>query len=132
MFLTTIVYDHICILRHAHHFCPHFVDRRKMSSGGETALSRASYKSLKSSKAIYRKLEMEFSKMQPGSERRRLKSNDYKHISTSSSAASSDAENDSQIDSVLQQSRHQLEHTEALKVRRHLLLPADYVSATAY
>lgn len=70
---------------------------------------------------------MEFSKAFFGIERRR-KSNEQKEISTSSSAASSDAEDDSHIDIVLNQSRRDLENTQALKIRRHLLHWQDYVS----
>lgn len=104
------------------------LDRRKSSSGAETTLSRASYKSLKSNKNNFgRKLEMEFNK-NLCVERRRLKSNE-KNLSSSSSA-NSDAENDAEIDVVLNQSRLQLENTEALKIRRHLLRAEDYVSWT--
>lgn len=70
---------------------------------------------------------MEFSKAFFGTERRRIKSNE-KEISSSSSAASSDAEDDSHIDIVLNQSRRDLENTQALKIRRHLLHSEDYVS----
>lgn len=102
-------------------------DRRKSSSGAETTLSRTSYKSLKNGgkNAFGRKLENEFNKNVNG-ERRRLKSNEK--ILSSSSSANSDAEDDSEIDVVLKQSRLQLENTEALKIRRHLLRPEDYVS----
>lgn len=71
---------------------------------------------------------MEFSKAFFGSERRRIKSNDQKEITSSSSAASSDAENDTHLDIVLNQSRRDLENTQALKIRRHLLHSEDYVS----
>lgn len=71
---------------------------------------------------------MEFNKALFGNERRRIKSNEQKEISSSSSAASSDAENDSHIDIVLNQSRRDLENTQALKIRRHLLHSEDYVS----
>lgn len=71
---------------------------------------------------------MEFNKSFFGNERRRIKSNEQKEISSSSSAASSDAENDSHIDIVLNQSRRDLENTQALKIRRHLLHSEDYVS----
>lgn len=106
-------------------FC--ILDRRKLSTGTDTVLSRTSHKSQKTPKAnISRKLEIEFNKAFFG-ERRRNKSND-KDISSSSSAASSDAENDSHIDIVLNQSRRDLENTQALKIRRHLLHSEDYVS----
>ena len=105
-----------------------FLDRRKLSNGTDTVLSRTSHKSQKTPKAnISRKLEMEFSKAFFGTERRRIKSNE-KEISSSSSAASSDAEDDSHIDIVLNQSRRDLENTQALKIRRHLLHSEDYVS----
>lgn len=71
---------------------------------------------------------MEFSKAFFGSERRRMKSNDQKEITSSSSAASSDAEHDTHLDIVLNQSRRDLENTQALKIRRHLLHSEDYVS----
>lgn len=101
-----------------------------MSSGAETTMSRASYKSLKAPKAnLNRKLEFEFGKAPASAERRRQKSsNDYKTISSSSSAASSDAENDSHIDLVLKRSRDHLENIQALKNRRDFLRPEDYVS----
>lgn len=106
------------------------LDRRKLSSGAETTMSRASYKSLKTPKVnLNRKLEMEFNKALASAERRRQKSgNDYKTISSSSSAASSDAENDSHIDLVLTRSRDHLENIQALKKRRDFLRPEDYVS----
>lgn len=93
-------------------------------------MSRASYKSLKTPKANFnRKLELEFNKALASAERRRLKvNNDYKTISSSSSAASSDAENDSHIDLVLSRSRDHLENIQALKNRRDFLRPEDYVS----
>lgn len=107
------------------------LDRRKLSSGAETTMSRASYKSLKTPKVnLNRKLEMEFNKALASAERRRQKSgNDYKTISSSSSAASSDAENDSHIDLVLTRSRDHLENIQALKKRRDFLRPEDYVSS---
>lgn len=74
---------------------------------------------------------MEFNKAFFGSgERRRNKSIDQKEItsSTSSSAADSDTEDESHIDIVLKQSRRDLENTQALKIRRHLLHSEDYVS----
>lgn len=71
---------------------------------------------------------MEFNRALFGGERRRVKSNEQKEISSSSSAASSDAENDSHIDTVINQSRRHLENTQALKIRRHLLRSEDYVS----
>lgn len=108
-----------------------FLERRKLSSGTETVLSRTSHKSQKTPKVnISRKLEMEFNKSFFGNERRRIKSNEQKEISSSSSAASSDAENDSHIDIVLNQSRRDLENTQALKIRRHLLHSEDYVSTS--
>lgn len=92
-------------------------------------LSRTSHKSQKTPKSnISRKLEMEFSKAFFGTERRRIKSNEAKEISSSSSAASSDSEDDSHIDIMLNQSRRDLENTQALKIRRHLLHSEDYVS----
>lgn len=108
-------------------FC---LERRKLSNGTDTMLSRTSHKSQKTPKAnISRKLEMEFSKTLFGNERRRMKSNESKEIlSSSSSAASSDAEDDTHIDIVLNQSRRDLENTQALKIRRHLLHSEDYVS----
>lgn len=110
------------------------LDRRKLSSGAETTMSRASYKSLKTPKVnLNRKLEMEFNKALASAERRRQKSgNDYKTISSSSSAASSDAENDSHIDLVLTRSRDHLENIQALKKRRDFLRPEDYVSFTPF
>lgn len=106
-----------------------FSDRRKASSGTETIMSRGSYKSQKTPKpSISRKLEMEFAKAFFGSDRRRLKSTEQKEIISSSSAASSDAENDSHINTVFEQSRRDLENTQALRIRRHLLHSEDYVS----
>lgn len=109
-------------------------ERRKLSSGADTILSRSSYKSQKTPKSnsISRKLELEFNKAFFGSsERRRNKSIDQKEItsSTSSSAAGSDTEDESHIDIMLKQSRRDLENTQALKIRRHLLHAEDYVSA---
>lgn len=105
-------------------FIPLFTDRRKSSIGGETTLSRLSHKSSKSNKSAFgRKLETDFNKS-TNSERRRLKSNE-KNICSSSSC--SDSENDTEIEVVLNKSRHHLENTEALKIRRHLLRPEDYV-----
>lgn len=108
-------------------------ERRKLSSGADTILSRSSYKSQKTPKSnsISRKLELEFNKAFFGSsERRRNKSIDQKEItsSTSSSAAGSDTEDESHIDIMLKQSRRDLENTQALKIRRHLLHAEDYVS----
>lgn len=106
-----------------------FAERRKLSSGADTVLSRTSHKSQKAPKSnISRKLEMEFSKAFFGSERRRIKSNDQKEITSSSSEGSSDAEHDSHLDIVFNQSRRDLENTQALKIRRHLLHSEDYVS----
>lgn len=108
---------------------PH-VDRRKLSSGAETIFSRASYKSSKASKNQFnRKLEMEFNKTLLQAERRRLKSNEYKTISTSSSAASSDAENETHMELVLNRSRNHLENIQALRNRRDFLRADDYVSS---
>lgn len=87
-----------------------FTDRRKSSIGGETTLSRLSHKSSKSNKSGFG----------------RVKSND-RNISLSSSC--SESENDTEIEVVLHKSRHNLENTEALKIRRNLLRPEDYVSA---
>lgn len=102
-----------------------------MSSGCETTLSRASHKSMKTPKAnLNRKLEHEFNKSLLNSEKRRLKSfNEYKNISSSSSsAASSDGEDETHIESMLKRSKNHLENIEALKRRRELLRPEDYVS----
>lgn len=102
-----------------------------MSSGAETILSRASYKSLKTPKisGISRKLEMEFNKMLSSGERRRIKSSEHNNMtSSSSSAASSDVEDEMPIDKILHQSRKDLENTQALKIRRHLLHSDDFVS----
>lgn len=106
------------------------LDRRKIPNGSETILSRASYKSQKTPKAtISRKLEIEFNKTLFNTERRRIKSNGQ---ISSSSAASSDAENESHIDIILNQSQRDLENTQALKMRRHLLHSEDYVSIINY
>lgn len=102
-----------------------------MSSGAETNLSRASYKSLKTPKiGINRKLEMEFIKMTSSSERRRIKSDHSKMTSSSSSVSSdaSDVEDETHIDRILIQSRKDLENTQALQIRRHLLHSGDFVS----
>lgn len=101
-------------------------DRRKIPNGNETILSRASYKSQKTPKAmISRKLENDFTKALLSAERRRNKPNGQ---ISSSSAASSDAENDSDLDIILNQSQRDFENTQALKIRRHLLHSEDYVS----
>lgn len=90
-------------------------------------LLRTSHKLQKTPKTnISRKLEMEFNKAFFGNGIRRIKTNESKDISSSSSEASSDAEDD--IDIVLNQSRRDLENTQALKIRRHLLHSEDYVS----
>lgn len=69
---------------------------------------------------------MEFSKAYFSTERRRIDGNG--NIS-SSSAASSDAEHETHFDIILNQSQRDLENTQALKVRRHLLHSEDYVSS---
>lgn len=102
------------------------LDRRKSSIGGETTQSRTSHRSVKSNKsALGRKLEPEFNKSN-NAERRRMKSNDK--IISSSSSSCSESENDTEIDIVLNKNRHHLEDTEALKIRRQLLRPEDFVS----
>ncbi|XP_031626681.1 uncharacterized protein LOC116342976 [Contarinia nasturtii] len=115
------------------HRKPFTEERRKLSNGTDTMQSRTSHKSQKTPKAnISRKLEMEFSKAFFGNERRRMKSNESKEIlSSSSSAASSDAEDETHIDIVLNQSRRDLENTQALKIRRHLLHSEDYTEIIA-
>lgn len=44
-----------------------------------------------------------------------------------SSSSSSDSEDDTEVQNLLSQSKTRLEHTEALRVRSHLLRPEDYV-----
>lgn len=113
-------------------FCFNFnlkiiLERRKLSNSTDTMLLRTSHKLQKTPKTnISRKLEMEFNKAFFGNGIRRIKTNESKEISSSSSEASSDAEDD--IDIVLNQSRRDLENTQALKIRRHLLHSEDYVS----
>lgn len=103
-----------------------------MFTGSETVLVRSSTKALKPPKAgIGRKLELEFQKPIFGSERRRIKAIDPKDM-LSSSSDDSDAEHDSQVDAILEQSRRDLEHTQALRIRRHLLHSEDYVSFSLF
>lgn len=49
-----------------------------------------------------------------------------------SSSAGSDSEAEVEMRNLLTQSRQRLEHTEALRVRRHLLRPEDYVRMHCY
>lgn len=99
-----------------------------MFTASETLLTRSSSKSLKPPKtSIGRKLELEFQKAIFGSDRRRIKTIDPKDM-LSSSSDDSDAEHDSHVDAILEQSRRDLENTQALRVRRHLLHSEDYVS----
>ena len=56
--------------------------------------------------------------------RRRLRSNE-KLLSSSSS--SSEAEDETELLELLSQSKNRLENTDALRIRRHLLRPEDYV-----
>lgn len=44
-----------------------------------------------------------------------------------SSSSSSDSEDDTEVQNLLSQSKNRLEHTEALRIRSHLLRPEDYV-----
>lgn len=98
-----------------------------MLTGSETLLSRSSNKSLKPPKtSIGRKLEIEFQKAIFGSDRRRIKTIDPKDMLSSSD--DSDAEHDAHVDAILEQSRRDLENTQALRIRRHLLHSEDYVS----
>lgn len=104
--------------------CICFVDRRKTFTTSETLLSRSS-KPPKTS--IGRKLEIEFQKAIFGSDRRRMKALDAKDL-LSSSSDDSDAEHDAHIDTIMEQSRRDLENTQALRIRRHLLHSEDFVS----
>lgn len=58
--------------------------------------------------------------------RRRIRSNE-KSLKSSSSSDSSDFEDETELNGLLTQSRNRLENTNALRIRRHLLRPEDYV-----
>lgn len=59
--------------------------------------------------------------------RRSVRSIDKAFKNFSSSSTSSDSEDDIEVQNLLGQSRNRLENTEALRIRRHLLRPEDYV-----
>lgn len=94
--------------------------------------SKSAQKLRQSTSALNRKLEIDFinsldkQKYDEPFMRRRIRSNE-KSLTSSSSSGSSDLEDETELNGLLAQSRNRLENTNALRIRRHLLRPEDYV-----